>query len=71
MVASNCVSGIMKVWGFLYNSFTVAIAQSNFPLYVLQLEKGMSQDEATSSGEETKLVALSVIGLCLAELVSY
>ena len=31
----------------------------------------MSQDEATSSGEETKLVALSVIELCLAELVSY
>jgi len=37
-------------------------------LHILQLD--MSQDEATSSREEIKPIALSIVKLCLAEDIS-
>ena len=33
-------------------------------------KKGTSQDEATSSSEEIKLIAISIVELCLAEGIS-
>ena len=39
-------------------------------LWLLQLVKGTSQDEATSISKEIKFVALAVLELCLSECIS-
>jgi len=54
---------VKKEWGYKGSTMMQA-------LWLLQLVKGTSQDEATLISEEVKFVALAVLELCLSECIS-